>query len=252
MKFILWTAPYRGSSGFTTATCVNKWTQQFITSFSWQTTLVLPLKNWHFHSSCRTTELHRSKKPVNLEENRWDLPSKSFDFSSERRYYRYYFMAQAFVIVVVVYCAFVSDLCPLSLPLCYLFALILLLSLKRKYLITWNLPHYFQDFLAPVAPGNGHKTFWSSFSNFSARSIVFIFPVISNTIWFVHSSPVIKMDDDLQILTLPYNNDLYTIYNKTNNIKVFVLLLFHISVIVRCTIFPCNFPHINFMLKYLP
>lgn len=40
------------------------------------------------------------------------------------------------------------------------------------------------------------------------------------------------MDDDLQILTLPYNNDLYSIYNKTNNVRIFALLLFHIAVIV--------------------
>lgn len=45
------------------------------------------------------------------------------------------------------------------------------------------------------------------------------------------------MDDDLQILTLPYNNDLYTIYNKTNNVKVFVLLLFHIAIIVCTAVF---------------
>ncbi|KAH9390081.1 hypothetical protein TYRP_007630 [Tyrophagus putrescentiae] len=50
------------------------------------------------------------------------------------------------------------------------------------------------------------------------------------------------MDDDLQILTLPYNNDLYTIYNKTNNVKVFVLLLFHIAIIIVNWILSFVFP----------
>lgn len=187
----VWTAPYRGSSGFTTATCVNKWdTAAYHLFLMNDLRHALEVETWHFHSSCWTSEEHRSKKPVNLEKEQVRFAFKKVAiFPSEHRHYRYYYMTQAFVIVVVVYCAFVSDLCPLSLPLCYLFALILLLSLKRIYLITWNLPHYCWDLLAPVALGNGHKTFWSSFSRFSSRSIVFIFPVISNTIWLVLSIP---------------------------------------------------------------
>ncbi|KAI2804867.1 hypothetical protein BLOT_003855, partial [Blomia tropicalis] len=62
------------------------------------------------------------------------------------------------------------------------------------------------------------------------------------------------MDDDLQILTLPYNNDLYSIYNKTNNIKIFVILLFHILITIvqwiLCFIIPIKqnvflFIHLN-------
>jgi len=50
------------------------------------------------------------------------------------------------------------------------------------------------------------------------------------------------MDEDLQILTLPYNNDLYSIYNKTNNIKIFVLLLVHIIIIIIHLILSFVFP----------
>ncbi|KAH9413619.1 uncharacterized protein LOC113790765 [Dermatophagoides pteronyssinus] len=40
------------------------------------------------------------------------------------------------------------------------------------------------------------------------------------------------MDDDLQILTLPYNNDLYAIHRKTNNIKVIILLVLHAILVI--------------------
>lgn len=54
------------------------------------------------------------------------------------------------------------------------------------------------------------------------------------------------MDDDLQILTLPYNNDLYAIHRKTNNIKVIILLVLHAILVV-------SFKHeiVIFIIDYL-
>lgn len=41
------------------------------------------------------------------------------------------------------------------------------------------------------------------------------------------------MDDDLQILTLPYNSDLYSVYKKTNNVKIIVILVLQILLTVN-------------------
>ncbi len=40
------------------------------------------------------------------------------------------------------------------------------------------------------------------------------------------------MDEDLQILTLPYNNDLSSLYSQTNNIFVLILIVFQFLLLV--------------------
>ena len=57
------------------------------------------------------------------------------------------------------------------------------------------------------------------------------------------------MDDDLHVLTLPYNNDLYTVYNKTNNIRIIVVLVIQLILQVSCSLF---FWFLIFFSKFVP